>query len=55
MENSDILLNCKIISSRKGGAYECMSVCVCVSVCVSVCRGDKDKEAEYHSLTLGKF
>lgn len=56
MENSDILLNCRIISSRKSRTHEC--VCVCVCLCASACvgRGDGDEEAECDSRKkLGKI
>lgn len=56
MKNSDILLNCRTISSRKSGARE--RVYMCVHVCVRVCvvgGGQRREAACYSCEKLGKI
>lgn len=56
MENSDLLQNCRVISSRKRGAHECVSVSV--QVCICVCGGEGGGVGRVNIILLrnvGKF
>lgn len=56
MENSDILLNCRIISSRKSSAHERVYVCVCVCASACVGRGTEIRRLNVILVrNLGKF